>query len=157
MAASNFPACMRAVLKYEGGKVDDPRDPGGRTNQGVTQRTYNDWRRSRALLPMDVYKMADSERDAIYRRLYWDAVGGDMLGVGFDLVVFDAAVNSGVGRALKWRAGVKALRLLPAINAYCDKRLHFLQRLTTWHIYRRGWSRRVADVRARAKLMAVGK
>jgi lysozyme family protein len=28
------------TLKFEGSKSNDPRDPGGHTNQDVTQRTY---------------------------------------------------------------------------------------------------------------------
>jgi lysozyme family protein len=35
----NYPQALKQVLKYEGGKVDDPRDPGGRTAFGITQDT----------------------------------------------------------------------------------------------------------------------
>lgn len=152
MAAANYPACLRAVLRYEGGKVDDPRDPGGRTNQGVTQRVYDAWRRSRALFPQDVYAMTDAERDAIYRKRYWDAVDGDNLPAGLDLVVFDTAVNSGVERALAWYAGPRS-----SIDAYCDVRLAYLRRLTTWKTYGKGWTTRVESVRGRAKMMAAAK
>jgi lysozyme family protein len=156
MASDNFAACMRAVLIYEGGKVDRADDPGGRTNAGVTQATYNAWRRSRALLPMDVYRMADSERDAIYRGQYWDAISGDALPRGIDLVVFDAAVNSGVAQAKKWFAAAgKAGSQMRVIDAFCDMRLAFLKHLTTWRAFGHGWSNRVAGVRALAKLMAV--
>lgn len=151
MASANYPACMKAVLRYEGGKVDDPRDPGGRTNAGVTQRTYNAYRKSRALFPQDVYKMSDAERDAIYRKQYWDVIGGDTLPAGMDLVVFDAAVNSGPARAKEWLLKAKT------IDGYCAIRLSFLKHLTTWRVYGRGWSNRVADVRSRAKMMAIKK
>ena len=43
MAANNFAACLRLVLSHEGGFVDHPKDPGGVTNLGVTQRTWEDW------------------------------------------------------------------------------------------------------------------
>ena len=79
-----------------------PKDPGGRTNQGVTQRTYDAWRRSQGLPTRDVYLMADAERDAIYKGEYWTPVRGDDLPVGLDFCVFDAAVNSGVGQAGVW-------------------------------------------------------
>jgi hypothetical protein len=36
MTASNFDACFADYLDYEGGFVDDPRDPGGATNMGIT-------------------------------------------------------------------------------------------------------------------------
>ena len=41
MTAENFQACLAFTLKYEGGKSNDPRDPGGRTMEGVTQATYD--------------------------------------------------------------------------------------------------------------------
>ena len=41
MATTDFEYCMRSVLAFEGGKVDNPNDPGGRTNQGVIQRVYD--------------------------------------------------------------------------------------------------------------------
>lgn len=34
----NFEHCLAAVLKHEGGYVDDKRDPGGATNLGCTKR-----------------------------------------------------------------------------------------------------------------------
>ena len=38
---SDFSEALRLVLAQEGGRVDDPRDPGGRTNRGITQATYD--------------------------------------------------------------------------------------------------------------------
>jgi lysozyme family protein len=70
VAQDNFGSCLKFVLQYEGGKVDHPADPGGRTNQGVTQRTYDGWRTRQGLSRRDVYRMASEERDAIYRRDY---------------------------------------------------------------------------------------
>lgn len=153
MAENNFETCLSAVLRYEGGRVDDARDPGGRTNQGVTQRTYDAYRRSRALFPMDVYKMAIPERNAIYRQQYWNVIGGDGLPAGVDLVIFDAAVNSGVANAKAWDWKARGLVPLKFIDVFCDERLAFLKHLSTWAVYGKGWSSRVADVRARAKVM----
>ena len=47
----------------------------------------------RALTPADVAPL--------YKRKYWDKVQGDELPSGIDYVVFDAAINSGPGRAVK--------------------------------------------------------
>ena len=93
MAKGEFLKALPRELVYEGGKVDDPRDPGGRTNQGVTQATYDAYRRTLGLASQDVYAMGDSERDAIYKGMYWDRDDGDALPVGLDFVVFDAGVN----------------------------------------------------------------
>ena len=35
---SNFSSSLALLLKHEGGYVNHPDDPGGRTNQGITQR-----------------------------------------------------------------------------------------------------------------------
>src|SRR3954452_10708150 len=77
MATTNFAYCERTVLAFEGGKVDNPNDPGGRTNQGVIQRVYDGWRRRKALPLRSVYLMEEAERDDIYRNQYWLAVRGD--------------------------------------------------------------------------------
>ena len=41
MSAENFAACLAFTLKYEGGYVDHPSDPGGATNHGVTIATLS--------------------------------------------------------------------------------------------------------------------
>jgi len=37
---NNFDNVLKLVLQSEGGFVNDPRDPGGMTNLGVTQRVW---------------------------------------------------------------------------------------------------------------------
>lgn len=97
-----FDRALPHVLVHEGGKVDHPKDPGGRTNKGVTQRVYNAWRSKSNLPPRDVYLIADMEVAAIYRFQYWDAIMGDRLPEGVGYVVFDGAVNSGPKQSIKW-------------------------------------------------------
>jgi lysozyme family protein len=90
------------TLPWEKGRSDNPADHGGRTKDGVTQMTYDAYRRSKGLPKRDVFEMADPERDDVYRRWYWDAVMGDDLAkshLGLAVAVFDTAVNSGVRRA----------------------------------------------------------
>lgn len=159
MAKAKFPACLAFTLKQEGGKSDDARDPGGRTNQGVTQATYDAWRASKGAAPADVFLMPTNERDAIYRQNYWNAVNGDALRPGEDLVVFDYAVNSGPARALAaWRAaGGSYAPSADIIHSVCARRLSFLQALRTWQYFGAGWGRRVAQCEATATAMAFGK
>ena len=102
MSSEFFTKALSRVLVYEGGKVDDPEDPGGRTNKGITQATFNAFLRSHDAATRDVYGITDAEVSTIYKGEYWDRVRGDELPVGVDLCVFDAAVNSGVGRSIKW-------------------------------------------------------
>ena len=75
---SDFERALEFTLRWEGGKVDDPHDHGGRTNRGITQRTYDGWRSDHDLPARDVYLLEEDELQDIYRTLYWwVAKGGD--------------------------------------------------------------------------------
>lgn len=90
------------TLRWEGGYVNDPADPGGATNKGVTQSTYDTWRASRKLPKQAVKLIAHSEVGAIYESRYWKACRCGELPAPVDLVVFDSAVNCGPARASRW-------------------------------------------------------
>ncbi len=158
MTTENFQACLAFTLKYEGGKSNDPHDPGGRTNQGVTQATYDAYRVKKALGRKDVFTMEAAERDDIYRDGYWNAVNGDRLRAGEDLCVFDLAVNSGPARAKSFwaRSGGARAPVDDVIHKICAARLSFLHALRTWRYFGAGWGRRVAACEARAIRMAHG-
>lgn len=86
------------VLRWEGGFVNDPADHGGATNRGITQATYNAWRKAKGKPLAPVRELGLTETRAIYRARYWDAVRGDDLAAiqpRMALCVFDAAVQSG--------------------------------------------------------------
>lgn len=158
----NFDQCLALVLKHEGGYVNNPKDPGGRTNLGVTQKVWEEWVKHpvdeaamRALGPADV--------GPLYKDRYWNRVRGDDLPSGVDYAVFDLAVNSGVGRASKILqaalglptdgiVGPKTIEAAQAANArelatnICERRQDFLQSLPTFDTFGRGWTRRVSEV-----------
>ena len=157
----NYPQALKQVLKYEGGYVDHPKDPGGPTNKGVTQAVYDNWRKSQNLSIQSVRAIADSEVAAIYKNLYWDRVSGDLLPSGVDFAVFDFAVNSGVSRAAKTlqavvgvtQDGVIGPATIQATKTYVamsitNRRLAFMQSLSIWSTFGKGWSARIADVKA---------
>lgn len=104
MAESRFERCLAEVLAREGGYVDNPADPGGATNMGITHKTLARWRRVSPWwdLPKSAVRALEREEAAcIYRALYWDICRGDALPAGIDLATFDFAVNSGPERALR--------------------------------------------------------
>jgi lysozyme family protein len=159
----NFERALARTLIYEGGRSEDPNDPGGRTNEGVTQNTYTAWRLHNKLPRRSVYQMDNVERNAIYKNEYWDRIHGDSLPVGLDLCVFDAAVNSGVSTATKWlqavlnldvdgdngtetRTAAGSVDTEATIKTYCARRLGSLHRLKTWKFFGKGWSARIANV-----------
>jgi lysozyme family protein len=156
----NYAAALKQVLKYEGGFVDHPKDPGGPTNKGVTQAVYDDWRKTNKLPTQSVRNISDSEVSAIYKNLYWDRISGDNLPSGVDFAVFDFAVNSGVSRAAKYlqavvgvtQDGVIGPATIQATKTYVamtvtNRRLAFMQSLSIWSTFGKGWSARIADVK----------
>jgi len=161
---SNFERCLEKLLHHEGGFVNHPSDPGGMTNLGVTARVWEEW----VGHPVNEKQMRNLTPELVaplYKRKYWDACRADELISGLDYCVFDVAVNSGVGRAVKFlqtcvgvtadggfgpvtMAAVKKAEENGAslIEEYCDTRLQFLKSLKTWPIFGRGWERRVSEV-----------
>lgn len=153
--SDRFPICLPITLAHEGGYVDHPRDPGGATNLGVTLKTLSGWL-GRTATKAEVKALKRREVEPIYRRNYWEPAGCARYQPGADLCVFDAAVNSGVSRGKAWAAQVKAGADAKAFVAqYCDIRLGFLKRLGTWSSFGKGWSRRVAEIRAKGTTMAL--
>jgi len=171
----NFLRAMPLVLKHEGGFVNHPKDPGGATNLGVTIGTAKrlgldvDGDGDTDIIDIKLLKPADAAK--VYRAEYWNKVRADDLPAGVDYTVFDFAVNSGPGRAVKYlqaAVGVEqdglvgpvtlaaAAKANPAalINSLCDARLAFMRGLNTWPTFGKGWSSRVAGVRKEALAMA---
>lgn len=171
---TGFARANKVVLVYEGGKVNNPKDPGGRTNQGVTQRVYDAYRRSHGLELRTVYAMVATERDAIYRKQYWDAIRADELPGGVDLVVYDGAVNSGPVQSVKWlqralgakvdghigQATIDAVKCHPdhdkLIADTLARRLGFLCSLKTWSTFGGGWTKRVNNLKKIGQAWASG-
>ncbi len=148
----NFDECLKETLKWEGGYSDHPEDPGGKTNFGVTWERYDEYREDKGLAKRSVKRITYDEVQEIYKKYYWDAVNGDERPSGVDLVIFDFGVNSGPSRARKY-AGLVAKAGLndpQFITAYCDARLRFLQGLSTWKTFGKGWGRRVEGIRDKA-------
>lgn len=166
----NWDDSFAAVLKHEGGYVNNPRDPGGRTNLGVTQRAWEAYL-NRDVTETEMRALTPDIVKPFYKAMYWDKIKGDQLPVGVDYAAYDLAVNSGARRAAKYLqeiAGVfadgiigpksidaiEALDPEQTIEVLCDMRLNFLKRLTTFDTFGKGWSRRVAEVKAKASDMA---
>src|SRR5579862_7765842 len=94
-----FEACLPVILASEGGFVDDPADPGGATNLGVTRATLSSWL-GRPATVAEVEALRPAAVAPIYRARYWNPAHAGDCPPGVDLMVFDEAVNQGVGRAL---------------------------------------------------------
>lgn len=97
-----FEACVDFTLRpeNEGSYVNNPADPGGPTNFGITLVGLSDWR-GRPCTAADVQQLTLAEARDIYEHRYWQTVAGNNLAAGLDLMVFDFGVNHGAGSAVK--------------------------------------------------------
>lgn len=171
MSVQNFLPCFNETESFEGGFVDNPHDPGGATMAGVTQATYNTWRKAMHLPPAAVRESTIEERQDIYRMYFWNPVQGDRLFPGLDLVMVDTAWGSGPHEAVKLLQsclkistdGVfgeetlnKVLSSSPTlITDLCAARLRFFQGLSTWKYFGKGWTVRLNGIKLKAIEMNV--
>jgi lysozyme family protein len=166
----SFPACLHFTLREEGGNVDDPEDPGGRTSRGVTQKVYNAYRGEHPHLHPDVFEAPQAAIEAIYREQYWKPYG-DQLPAGLDLIFFDYSVNSGRQQAVKTlqralgvnpdgmfgiitRDAIDAADIPALIRAYCEGRRTFFRGLAKFPRYGKNWLGRTTRCEAAALSMA---
>lgn len=149
----NLPASVNFSLQYEGGFVDDPEDPGGATNKGITLATYR--------LDIDPHGTVADLRHvstevavAVYHCHYWTPINADALAGGVDVLAFDIAVNAGVGRARQLLAQTVGLPPMQRIQRLHDLRMGWWKRLATWAHFGRGWTARETACRALALKLA---
>lgn len=164
--------CVAIILKEEGGNDDDPRDHGGRTSRGITQKEWDAWRKAKPDLPADVWKAPDGEIRSIYHDQYWDPYC-DKLPDGIDLCFFNRSVNSGRTQAVKelQRAlgvkvdGMMGMLTLDAANSadriaviskMSDLAVQFYHANRQFNIYGKGWLARTKRVKIAALRMAAG-
>lgn len=86
-----FDRAMDWILEAEGPDTNDPNDPGGYTRFGISKRAHPD---------VDVPNLTRGAAERIYRRDYWNPIQGESLPPVLAFVLFDAAVNQGVKRAV---------------------------------------------------------
>jgi lysozyme family protein len=149
----NFDAAFEILLGHEGGYSNNPADPGGETNFGISKRAYPN---------EDIKGMALERAREIYHRDYWVLAGCESVPGPIKFQLFDMAVNSGVKQAIKTLQtavfagsdGVLGPQTLMAINSmptprlvarFNGLRLTLMAALPTWPAFGRGWARRIAD------------
>lgn len=148
----NFDAAFKKLIGHEGGYVNDPRDPGGETKFGISKRAYPD---------VDIKNLTIDQAATIYLRDYWNRARCDELPPAVAFQVFDTAVNSGIGQAIRFlqravgvaddgvvgQLTINAVRRLDpevVVARFNGQRLEFMTKLSTWDVFGKGWARRVA-------------
>lgn len=149
----NIEQALKRLLGNEGGYSDNPADPGGKTMYGITERVARAYGYKGEMRDLPLSIATD-----IYRVNYWAPIRADQLPESLRFHVFDAAVNSGPGQAIKWlqqaanvaQDGVIGARTISAASMvnpakYSAIRLRFMTGLSTWPTFGKGWARRIAD------------
>ncbi len=163
----SFERALAIVVGHEGGYCNERSDRGNWTGGevGVGQLRGTKFGISAAAYPaLDIFNLTLRDAGDIYRHAYWDRIAGDNLPPPLALLVFDAAVNNGVGRAAGWlqqavgvpvdgEIGPATLAALGGAVAkeggaivcaeFQARRLSFMASLSTWPTFGLGWSRRL--------------
>lgn len=154
--STNFDQAFVDLMGHEGGYSNNPADPGGETNWGITVAVARENGYVGIMQDMD-----QEVAKQIYARKYW-LTAFDQLPYQVAFQVFDAAVNSGVGQAVRWlqraagvaddgKLGPVTLQAVQAVDPlrlallFNAERLLFMANLSTWGSFGKGWARRVAN------------
>jgi uncharacterized protein (TIGR02594 family) len=174
---SIFERALAHVLEMEGGYSNDPMDPGGPTNKGITLGVFAAWRKvavtaeNRTSLIRDLKDIDAAAVREIYRRRYWDTAYCAEMKPALALMHFDAAVNHGVATAMRvlqeavgaaidgeigpeTRAAIAAHPLSRTLDAYAAIRERRYRALSHFWRFGRGWLRRVDATLALARAIA---
>jgi lysozyme family protein len=149
---ADFDTSFARLIGHEGGYVNNPLDPGGETQWGISKRSYPD---------LNIKTLTRDEARAIYWRDFWQRINAPLLPDGVAYQLFDFAINSGIETAV--RCFQRALGVADdghwgpisqraadmtsesdMIMRLCGERLEFMSRLSNWPNASRGWARRIA-------------
>lgn len=147
----NFDTAFARLIGNEGGISENPKDPGGLTNWGISQRSYP---------TVDIRNLTMESAKAIYLRDFWSPLGNTPDSVKFQ--AFDFAVNSGIQTAIRklqvaigvaddghWgpisTAKLNSMDVNDVLMLYIAERIIFWTRCSTWQTFGRGWSIRAAN------------
>lgn len=173
----NWEKSFALMLESERGFSDDIRDNGnklpdgrlGSTMLGVTQYNWENWT-GHQVTHEQMKKLKPEDVKPFYRKKFWDACRCNDLPLGIDYLVFDFAVNAGVGRSAKTLQSVVGTTpdgaigplTLAAVNKFSHEELidgfseekeAFYRGLSNFNVYGEGWLNRVAAVKIKATSM----
>jgi lysozyme family protein len=144
-----FKLALTFSLRWEGGEkyTNDKDDPGGETKYGISKRAYPD---------VDIKSLTLAEAEQIYYNDYWLKAGCDKMDKDMAIVVFDSAVNCGVGRTRTWlvelnlRAKEEAAEGKRSARWMIQRRIQYYKDIVVkkpaFNKFLRGWLNRVNDL-----------
>lgn len=146
---------INITLGFEGGYVNDPKDPGGETKYGISKKAYPN---------IDIKNLTIEQAKQIYHRDYWDRCKCAFIPDALSIALFDFAVNSGTKRAIRYlqralgvtvdgvigNQTIGACNRLPTrqvLEQFINNRLEYLMSLKSWQHFGGGWGRRVKTLK----------
>jgi len=146
----NFDTAFDRLIGHEGGYVNDPQDPGGETNWGISKRSYPS---------VDIKSLTRDGAKAIYLADFWNPLADADPAIKFQ--VFDFAVNGGLPVAIRklqaaigvaddghWgpqsMAALAKMDVNDVLLKFNAHRLRYYTSLKNWPRYGGGWANRVA-------------
>ena len=150
---TGFDKSFERLIDHEGGYVNHPNDPGGETKWGISKRSYPH---------LDIANLTREDAKEIYRRDFWVAGHMHKFHPAVAFQVFDAAVNHGIGNAIRilqraldvaddGHIGPITMKAAEKIGVndqllrFVAYRIKFWTKLSTWNSFGRGWANRAAD------------
>jgi uncharacterized protein (TIGR02594 family) len=172
-----FERALAHVLAMEGGWSDDPYDPGGPTNFGITLAVYAREKgvdvtaANVAQLKSELRRIAPETVRRIYRERYWCPAACPALPPALAVMHFDAAVNHGVAGAMRMLqqalavavdgevgpetlGAAKTRPIRETLHAYAAIRRQRYRALPHFWRFGRGWLNRVDRTLAFASALA---
>lgn len=158
-----FDEVFNRLIGHEGRFTNDPKDKGNWTSGrvGVGELKGTKFGISAMTYPhLDIKNLTLEEAKAIYLRDFWLRAASDQYDGAIAYQVFDAAVNHGIGNAIRFlqrAAGVVddgivgpmtvravlAMTVTDVLMLFNAERLEFYTKLSTWETYGKGWARRI--------------
>jgi len=149
----DFETAFNRLIGNEGGYVNNPADPGGETNWGISKRSYPN---------IDIKGLTRDGAKIIYMHDFWQAGQMDKLNPAVAFQAFDFAVNSGIQTALRKLqsavgvaddgnigpvslAAINGMEPAKVIMLYVAERLDFWRALSTFPSFGAGWIGRAAN------------
>lgn len=149
-----FDQAVEIILGYERGYVANPKDPGGATNYGISQRAYP---------LLNISTLTRDQVIALYRKDYWDKYSIDKLPDSLKLIFFDSCVNQGpsfsvvslqhiVGAGIDGDIGNSTIAKIALCNegvlfeSFCRLRLERYIQDKDYSTFGVGWIKRLFDV-----------
>lgn len=160
-----YDQAFERLIGHEGGFQRDPADRGNWTGGAVGKGDLNGTKYGISAMSYpaeDIQNLTLERAKALYLRDFWNPAGCTAVSPAIRFDLFDAAVNSGVGRAVRLlqracnaaedgQLGPKTLQALSSmpearlIARFNGARLAMMTSLPTWPSFSRGWANRIAS------------